>query len=196
MDAALAEVVARNIAAWMQTGAFHARNEEYWRERAELAEARMQKPAAGAVELPPLPQHCWSHNGTAAYSKQAMRDYARAAVLAERERAAGQEPVAWQIFHPNGQTCGIYATWPRGVLSDNEKANGWGVRPLYTRQLAQPSSLERLRGEVEQMKRKAQGMIPEAWNDAIDAVLAKLGKDAPPAGQIAPGAANEGGEHG
>ena len=34
----LCEAVARRIAAWMQTGAFHARNEEYWRDRALKAE--------------------------------------------------------------------------------------------------------------------------------------------------------------
>lgn len=38
MDCALAEAVARRIAAWMETGAFHARNEAYWRERALRAE--------------------------------------------------------------------------------------------------------------------------------------------------------------
>lgn len=38
MDARLAEAVARRIAAWMETGAFHARNEVYWRERAKKAE--------------------------------------------------------------------------------------------------------------------------------------------------------------
>ena len=39
MDAALAESVARRIAAWMRTGAQHAENENYWRERALKAEA-------------------------------------------------------------------------------------------------------------------------------------------------------------
>jgi hypothetical protein len=39
MELALAEAVARRIAAWMQTGAQHARNEEYWRDRALKAEA-------------------------------------------------------------------------------------------------------------------------------------------------------------
>lgn len=39
MDPALAEAVARRIAAWMQTGAFHARNEAYWRDRCKAAEA-------------------------------------------------------------------------------------------------------------------------------------------------------------
>ena len=34
----LAEAVAKRIAAWMETGAFHARNEAYWRERAHKAE--------------------------------------------------------------------------------------------------------------------------------------------------------------
>lgn len=38
MDATLAEAVARRIAAWMETAAFHARNEEYWRNRAKAAE--------------------------------------------------------------------------------------------------------------------------------------------------------------
>lgn len=38
MDVTLAEAVARRIAAWMDTAAFHARNEEYWRERALKAE--------------------------------------------------------------------------------------------------------------------------------------------------------------
>jgi hypothetical protein len=38
MDVVLAEAVARRIAAWMDTGAFHARNEEYWRNRAIIAE--------------------------------------------------------------------------------------------------------------------------------------------------------------
>lgn len=38
MDADLAESAARRIAAWMETAAFHARNEEYWRERAQRAE--------------------------------------------------------------------------------------------------------------------------------------------------------------
>ncbi len=39
METALAEAVARHVAAWMQTGAQHARNEEYWRDRALKAEA-------------------------------------------------------------------------------------------------------------------------------------------------------------
>lgn len=39
MEPALAEAVARRVAAWMQTGAQHARNEEYWRDRALKAEA-------------------------------------------------------------------------------------------------------------------------------------------------------------
>ena len=39
MNPVLAEAVARRIAAWMDTGAFHARNEAYWRERTEKAEA-------------------------------------------------------------------------------------------------------------------------------------------------------------
>lgn len=43
MNPALAEVVAYKIAAWMDTGAFHARNEAYWRERAEKAEAALDK---------------------------------------------------------------------------------------------------------------------------------------------------------
>ena len=34
----LAEVEAYKIAAWMETGASHARNEAYWRERAQRAE--------------------------------------------------------------------------------------------------------------------------------------------------------------
>ncbi len=38
MDMALAEVFAHRLAAWMETGAFHARNEAYWRERAQRAE--------------------------------------------------------------------------------------------------------------------------------------------------------------
>ena len=38
MDATLAEAVARRIAAWMDTAAFHGRNEDYWRARALLAE--------------------------------------------------------------------------------------------------------------------------------------------------------------
>jgi hypothetical protein len=39
MDPPLAEAVARRIAAWMQTGAQHAQNEDYWRKRALAAEA-------------------------------------------------------------------------------------------------------------------------------------------------------------
>lgn len=38
MNAALAEEIAWKIAAWMETAAFHARNEAYWRERAHRAE--------------------------------------------------------------------------------------------------------------------------------------------------------------
>lgn len=45
MDPELAEAVARRIAAWMDTGATHAGNESYWRERALKAEAATQ-PAA------------------------------------------------------------------------------------------------------------------------------------------------------
>lgn len=44
MDVRLAEAVARRIAAWMDTGAFHARNEAYWRERAEKAESAATLP--------------------------------------------------------------------------------------------------------------------------------------------------------
>ena len=33
MDVVLAEAVARRIAAWMNTAAFHAQNEEYWRDQ-------------------------------------------------------------------------------------------------------------------------------------------------------------------
>jgi hypothetical protein len=44
MDGVLAEAVARRIAAWMETGAFHARNEAYWRERAEKAESAARLP--------------------------------------------------------------------------------------------------------------------------------------------------------
>lgn len=100
MDAALAEVVARNIAAWMQTGAFHARNEEYWRERAELAEARMQKPAAAAVELPALSEQAFD-NFIAAHAHYFSRPLPTsksapfyfqmwcAAVQADRERRNG-----------------------------------------------------------------------------------------------------------
>jgi hypothetical protein len=43
MDVVLAEAVARRIAAWMQTGAFHARNEEYWRDRAHVAESAAKR---------------------------------------------------------------------------------------------------------------------------------------------------------
>jgi len=38
MDVVLAEAVAKRIAAWMETAAFHARNEAYWRDRARKAE--------------------------------------------------------------------------------------------------------------------------------------------------------------
>ena len=38
MDVSLAESIAHRIAAWMETAAFHARNEAYWRTRAERAE--------------------------------------------------------------------------------------------------------------------------------------------------------------
>lgn len=38
MDYRLAEAFAQRLAAWMDTGASHARNEAYWRERAEKAE--------------------------------------------------------------------------------------------------------------------------------------------------------------
>lgn len=40
MDVDLAEVVAWKIAAWMDTSAFHARNEAYWRDRAMKAEGQ------------------------------------------------------------------------------------------------------------------------------------------------------------
>lgn len=47
MDVALAEVFTQRLAAWMRTGAFHARNQEYWRERALKAEAMpAQEPVA------------------------------------------------------------------------------------------------------------------------------------------------------
>ncbi len=46
MEPALAEAVARRVAAWMQTGAQHARNEAYWRERALKAEAAQIVPVA------------------------------------------------------------------------------------------------------------------------------------------------------
>lgn len=46
MDPALAEVIARHIAVWMDTGAQHARNESYWRERAHAAESARWKRAA------------------------------------------------------------------------------------------------------------------------------------------------------
>ena len=48
MDVVLAEAVARRIAAWMWTGAFHARNEEYWRDRALNAE-RQPNPRIAAL---------------------------------------------------------------------------------------------------------------------------------------------------
>lgn len=38
MTPELAEAVAYRIAAWMETGAFHARNETYWKQRALQAE--------------------------------------------------------------------------------------------------------------------------------------------------------------
>jgi len=38
MEPVLAEAVARRIAAWMETGSLHARNEAYWRDRALKAE--------------------------------------------------------------------------------------------------------------------------------------------------------------
>ena len=38
MDPVLAEAIAKRIALWMETGAQHAKNEEYWRERATKAE--------------------------------------------------------------------------------------------------------------------------------------------------------------
>jgi hypothetical protein len=41
MDPVLAEVIAWKIAAWMGTAAFHAKNEEYWRERCIRAEANL-----------------------------------------------------------------------------------------------------------------------------------------------------------
>lgn len=43
MDVVLAEAVAKRIAAWMRTGAQHAGNEEYWRNRAVAAEAAISK---------------------------------------------------------------------------------------------------------------------------------------------------------
>jgi hypothetical protein len=50
MDVRLAEAVARRIAAWMETGAFHARNEAYWRERAEAAERRLPENATEPMQ--------------------------------------------------------------------------------------------------------------------------------------------------
>ena len=44
MDSILCEAVARRIAAWMDVGAFHARNEEYWRDRCLLAEEKLGAP--------------------------------------------------------------------------------------------------------------------------------------------------------
>ena len=41
MDPVMCEAVAKRIAAWMQTGAQHARNEEYWQDRARSAEAEL-----------------------------------------------------------------------------------------------------------------------------------------------------------
>lgn len=52
MDPVLAEAVAKRIALWMETGARHAKNEEYWRERATKAEAiaaLRSEPVAWAV---------------------------------------------------------------------------------------------------------------------------------------------------
>lgn len=43
MDHVLCEAVARRIAAWMRTGAQHARNEEYWKDRALDAEADLRE---------------------------------------------------------------------------------------------------------------------------------------------------------
>lgn len=47
MEPALAEAVARRIAAWMQTGAQHATNEEYWR---NLARPPAAEPVAEGME--------------------------------------------------------------------------------------------------------------------------------------------------
>jgi hypothetical protein len=50
MDVRLAESMARRIAAWMDTSAFHARNESYWRERAEVAERRLPENATEPMQ--------------------------------------------------------------------------------------------------------------------------------------------------
>ena len=46
MEPALCEAFARRLAAWMRTGAQHARNEEYWRDRARAALAAAPQPVA------------------------------------------------------------------------------------------------------------------------------------------------------
>jgi hypothetical protein len=76
MDVVLAESVARRIAAWMETGAQHARNESYWRERAKAAEAR-------CVEL--------SANNAAQFTRAEAADRALAGAKAQALREAAEE---------------------------------------------------------------------------------------------------------
>lgn len=62
MDVVLAEAIARRIAAWMETGAFHARNEAYWRDRALKAEEQVERaiPAMRAyAAMNPLHNSPW-----------------------------------------------------------------------------------------------------------------------------------------
>jgi len=84
MDVRLAEAVARLVAAWMQTGAQHARNESYWRDRAETAERER------AAALKAIAESCDEQRGEYWPCERAAKaEAALAAALADAE------PVAW-----------------------------------------------------------------------------------------------------
>lgn len=84
MDPALAEVVARIIASWMETAAMYSKNTDYWRGKAEQTGEKIPVPHADAYA-----NRCAEHAYCAAQAAAATaKSYAEFAKTADRDKIA------------------------------------------------------------------------------------------------------------
>jgi hypothetical protein len=104
------------------------------------------------IKLPPLPDPMWPEYGLSraysdAYSERQMQDFARAAILADRERRVSAEPVAWGVLDSTDESLHghgwVYIAGTRDEANQHindalmepnlvDVARVWVARPLYT----------------------------------------------------------------
>ena len=121
------------------------------------------------ITLPPLPEGvaCATCGEEPFYGHNHMRDYARAAVLLDRQQRAAPsaEPVAWMAKY---DMRGMERVFCHSEREAAEFADGITAEPLY---LAPPDHTALLRQALEALEERYIGALRDSALDALRAAL-------------------------